>query len=350
MTAVGGCEPERPSSAAELARVLGISAASVSYALNGRPGVSADLRRKILEAAAAHGMPVAPTVRSDVQPVVGLILADVSNPFYSEMAVTVADAAREHGFEVFVSHTFDQQDAVAGAVSALIRHGVDGVLLTAIHEGTAESFAALRAARIPCVQISRHMLHAKADFVGIDDAAASAELMGHVLDHGYTRVALVTGPQSSSASQSRAIAYRDVLQRRGLRLPREWNITAGLNEVDGARAARHLLSLPALPHAVVCGNDATALGLITALSIRGVRIPHDIAVTGFDGLTTARANLVDLTTIVQPRRQMAVHAMKLLVERREHWNAPAQSIICPHSIHIGQSCGCATQPTEELNL
>jgi len=344
-----GNESESPSSAAELARVLGVSAASVSYALNGRPGVSADLRKKILESAAAHGIPVAAAACSDVQPVVGLVLADVSNPFYSEIAVTVTDAAREHGFEVFVSHTFDQQDAVAGAVSALIRHGVDGVLLTAIHEGTAELFGALRAARIPCVQISRHMRHAKADFVGIDDAVASAELMGHVLDHGYTKVALVTGPQSSSASQSRATAFREVMHRRGILLPREWNITAGLNEADGARAARHLLSLPRLPHAVVCGNDAAALGLITALSIRGVRIPHDIAVTGFDGLTTARANLVDLTTIVQPRREMAVQAMKLLVERRKHWNGPVQSIICPHYIHIGQSCGCVTQPMEELD-
>lgn len=339
----------KPSSRADLARMLGVSPASVSYALNGLPGVSAGLRQTIIEAAIAHGIPVPEGAHTDTQPAIGLILADVSNPFYSEMAVTVTDAAREHGFEVFVSHTRDQQDAVADAVAALIRHGVDGVLLTAIHEGTAELFAALRAARIPCVQISRHMSHAKADFVGIDDAAASAELMNHVLDHGYARIALVTGPHSSSASHSRAVAFREVLHRRELRLPREWNLTAGLNEADGAQAARHLLSLRTLPQAVVCGNDAVALGLITALSIRGVRIPEDIAVTGFDGLTTARANLVDLTTVVQPRRQMAVQAMKLLIERQQHWNAPPRDIICPHHIHIGQSCGCTTQQTEETD-
>jgi len=334
----------RPVSAAGLARKLGVSPAAVSYALNGRRGVSDELRRRILDAAAEHGMDVPAQAHHDpaARPVLGLILADVRNPYYSEMAISVTDAARERGFEVFLSHSSDSPESVGASVEAMIHHRVDGVLLTAVEAGNAEICRPLRAARIPFAQISRRMRLVDADFVGIDDEAAGAEVMGHVLDHGYSKVAVVGGPGTSSASAHRADGFRRALRERGLDLPREWNITGGLNEVDGARAGRHLLDQVELPEVVVCGTDAIALGVISVLATRGLRVPDDVAVTGFDGLTTARTSLVDITTIVQPRPRMAAEAVRLLEERHRKPNAPAQTVVLPHDLYIGKSCGCAT--------
>ncbi|PFG39054.1 LacI family transcriptional regulator [Georgenia soli] len=340
----------RAVSAAGLARLLGVSSAAVSYALNGRRGVSDELRRRILDAAVEHGMDIpAAALRPATQPVLGLVLADVGNPYYSEMAISVTDAARERGFEVFLSNSSDAPESVAAAVDAMIHHGVDGVLITALQAGNADVCRPLRAARIPFVQISRRMLSAEADFVGIDDLAAGAEVMDHVLDHGYTKVAVVGGPVSSSASAHRADGFRRALRVRGVDLPRAWNITGGLNEVDGARAARHLLDQPELPEVIVCGTDAIALGVIAVLAGRGLQVPDDIAVTGFDGLTTARTSLVDITTVVQPRPRMAAEAVRLLHERQRTPNAPAQSIVLPHGLYIGKSCGCATR-TEKIHV
>ena len=173
------------------------------------------------------------------------------------------------------------------------------------------------------------------------------EIVNHVLSHGYRDIAIVAGPATSSASSTRAAGFREALAARERPLKREWNITGGLNEADGARAARFLLDQAQLPEAIVCGTDAIALGLISALGTRGVRVPDDVAVTGFDGLTTARTHLVDLTTVVQPRRRMAAAAIDLIAERRDRLNAPPQALFCLHHLYIGKSCGCSTRNGEQ---
>ena len=329
-------------SAAGLARMLGVSPAAVSYALHGRSGVSEDLRARILDAAKKHGVKVPGNGEAETRnAVIGLVLADVSNPFYSEMAVSVTDAARARGLEVFLSHSKDEPEAVSAAVDAMIRLGVQGVLLTAVQAGDGDICRKLRAARIPFVQVSRRMEKVEADFVGLDELLAGAAVVEHLLDHGYTRVAIVAGPGTSTASRARAQGFRAALQMRGIDLPREWNITGGLNETDGARAARYLLDRSVLPEAIVCGTDAIALGVISVLATRGLSVPDDIAITGFDGLTTARTNLVDLTTVVQPRALMATKALAMIADRGSGYSGPPRTAICPHHLYVGKSCGCS---------
>lgn len=342
MSENGVVDDPRPMSGAQLARLLGVSPAAVSYALHGRPGVSEELRRRILEAAETHGV-----LRAVRQPertgddVLGLVLADMMNPFYSELAISVTDAARDRGYEVYLSQSHDEQEAVLAAVESMVRHRVDGVLLTALQSGNAELCRALRAARIPFVQISRRMEHVEADFVGIDDRAAGSLIMSHVLEHGYRRVAFVAGPPSSTASRTRAEAALATMREYGVPPRREWFLKGGLNETDGARAARYLLSRPTMPEAIVCGTDAIALGVISVLATRGLSVPEDVAVTGFDGLTSARTHLLDLTTIVQPRARMASEAIDMVINRRKRLNAPTRSVLCPHHLYIGRSCGCS---------
>lgn len=329
-------------SAAGLARLLGVSPAAVSYGLHGRDGVSDELRRKILAAAYEHGITVPNNeVAERRTAVLGLILADVSNPFYTEMAVSVTDVARSKGFEVFLSHTKDERDSVLAAADAMVKAGVQGLLLTALQSGDGELSRRLRVAKVPFVQISRRMERVDADFVGLDEIAAGASIMNHVLDHGHRRVAIVAGPATSSASRTRAHGFRSALSERGLELPRHWNLTGGLNESDGARAARFLLDQRDLPAAVVCGSDAIALGVVSTFATRGLRVPEDIAVTGFDGLTNARTHLVDLTTVVQPRTLMASEALAMIADRSNGCTAPSRTAICPHQIYIGKSCGCS---------
>ena len=228
-------KPAAKLSAAALARALGVSPAAVSYALHGLPGVSDETRERILRAAAEGGLQVLPRELAARRPVLGLALADVGNPFYSELAISVTDAARAEGFEVFILTTNDEQAAIEASVSAMVEHRVDGVLLSALDSRNAAVCRTLRAAHIPFVQLSRRMEGIKADFVGIDDFTAGQEVMDHMLAHGYRRIALVTGLTSSSASRRRAEGFRSALHAADLELPRFWNVQGGLNELDGKR-------------------------------------------------------------------------------------------------------------------
>lgn len=335
--------------AAALARLLGVSPAAVSYALHGRPGVSDELRKQILAAAAEHGVRV-PTGSEVHSGVLGLVLSDVLNPFYSELAISVTDTARAQGYEVFLSNSHDQEPSVAAAVDAMVRHDVEGVLITAVQAAYADVFRPLRAARIPVVQISRRSIHAEADFVGIDDHAAGHEIMDHVISHGHRKIAIVAGPKNSTASSSRSDGFRAAMRAQGIPIERDWNISGGLNETDGARAAHYLLNLRELPEAIVCGTDAIALGVIGVLAARGLMVPEDIAVVGFDGLTSARTHLVNLTTIVQPRLDMAAEAVALVTQKPTRSHLEPRSIICPHHLLIGRSCGCMPRKEKETNV
>lgn len=329
-------------SAASLARRLGVSPAAVSYALNGRPGVSEGLRRRILDEARATGVPVPSGALSPASaPVFGLILADVSNPFYSELATSVTDVARTEGSEVFLISVRDCQESAEAAITALVRHGADGVIITSLDAGNAAICRPLRSAGIPFVLVSRRLANVEADFVGIDDFAAGRDLMGHVITDGRQRIAIIAGRRSSTASRQRLAGFLHEMRSRGVKPRREWIVSGGLNEDNGVRAAEYLISLGELPEAIVCGTDAIAFGVIASLARHGVRVPEDIAVTGFDGLSMARGPLLDLTTVIQPRQQMAVAAMRLLALRRGGNGGPPQSILCAHQLHVGTSCGCS---------
>lgn len=333
-------EERAPVSAASLARRLGVSSAAVSYALNGRPGVSENLRRRILDEARAAGVPVAVDAQEKQGTLVfGLILADISNPFYAELATSVTDVGRARGIEVFLTSVRDHPESAEGAVRALIRHDVDGVIITSLDADNAAVCRPLRAAGIPFVLVSRRLANMEADFVGINDYAAGRDIMAHVLADGHDRIAIIAGRRSSTASRQRLAGFLAQMRSGGVQPRHEWIISGGLNEDNGARATEYLLDLGDLPDAIVCGTDAIAFGVISTLASHGVRVPEDVAVTGFDGLSAARSPMLDLTTIVQPRQEMAVNALRLLSLRQGGGGGAPQAITCTHQLHVGTSCG-----------
>ncbi|MHB1164109.1 MAG: LacI family DNA-binding transcriptional regulator [Candidatus Nanopelagicales bacterium] len=337
----------RSVSAADVARAAGVSTATVSYALNGRPGVSPRTRARILELAATMGH--APTSRisqlqSQKTRVLGLIITDIANPFYTEIAAGIIDAARGQGYEVFLAHTQESQDVLASTIDSMIERRVDGVVLAVLHFDDGNVIRALRRAHMPFVQLSRRIGQVDADFVGIDDGAAAAEMMEHVLQHGYEDVATITGPRNSSASAAREDAFAAVARGRGIENFGNRRLRSYLSQDGGLRAVQRLLASDTLPRALVCGSDAIAWGVLGGLRTHGVRVPEEVAVTGFDGLVPDVAAIIQLTTIVQPRREMATRAVELLVRRLGGAGGAAQSAVLGHQLRIGTTCGCS--PTE----
>lgn len=330
-------------SASDIAQALGVSRAAVSYALNGKPGVSDETRNEILNLARTYGIeiPERAIAEKAVPPVVGLVLADLANPFYQQLGLAVSEEARAHGFNSMLAHTWDSPTELMPVVESMIHHNVDGVILTATQDGDARVAQLLRAARVPYVQVSRKMPTIKACFVGIDNKNAAKELALHMVEHEYRDIALAIGTRRSSASNERYAGYLEGLIESGLSIPSEWIVRTDLGPAGGVAAAKHFLSLDrGLPEAIMCGSDAIAFSLIDDFAEHGIRVPEDVAVCGFDGVAQSKRFVLSLTTIVQPIREMAERSVSLLEKLISNEKICQRDITCRFELRIGNSCGC----------
>lgn len=334
--------PKDRVSAAQLARAAGVSAATVSYVLNRRPGVSEATRQHVLSTAAQIGFALRQTnPRNDHQRILGLVLSNIANPFYPELSVGFSEAAQQRGYDVFLSHTHDDLESLTRAIEAMLDRNVEGVALAIARSDNASAVRRLRQARVPLVQLSRKFRHVEADFVGIDDHGAAAAIMRHALGHQRWPIATVIGPRTSSASMSREEGFVSEAHRAGVTIPGALRISVPLSMQSGRDAAQVLLSSSNPPRFILCGADILALGVMSQALDMGLRVPEDVAISGFDGIDIAATPMVGLTSIVQPRRDMAQRAADLLIDHIEHPEHPTDVVTLPHTVRIGTSCGCS---------
>lgn len=330
-------------SAAAVARAAGVSTAAVSYVMNGKSGVSEELRKRVLSLATEMGHrphAEAKVPQAQCNRVVGLVLPNMINPMFPRWAHGVMERAAELGHEVFLATSQDDPDLLTQTVRALVARRVDGLILASAPREQVAALEWLRSVRVPYTQLSRRSDFVPGDFVGIDDAAAALRIMEHVVGHGHTRIASVVGPRYSSASAAREQGFQSAAASLGTDIPPSRRISTSLNNIGGRLAAEELLNSPEPPRAIVCGSDELAIGVMEMLLKRGVRTPEDIAVTGFDGLPHSRSALVGLTTIVQPQIDMAQAAFNLLQQRLSDPGCPFQNVILPHELWVGRTCGC----------
>jgi LacI family transcriptional regulator len=334
-------------SAAAVARAAGVSPATVSYVMNGRPGVSEHERRRIL--ALAKEMGHRPRGRSRLPSprrtrVIGLVVPNVLNPMFPRWAHGIVERAADAGQEVFLASTREDPAALEETVRALIARRVDGLVITSVtREGTA-ALRLLRAAGVPYVQLARASELVPGDFVGVDDVAAAREVMAHALGHGATRVATMIGPRFSSASAARERGFVLEAAAHGVEIPPHRRISTSLDNAGGRHAARTLLDDAQPPQLIACGSDELAIAVMELALERGLRVPGDLAVTGFDGLPHSRSALVGLTTIVQPQFRMAHASFDLLQRRLAEPGRPVQKVVLPHELWLGRTCGCSPTP------
>lgn len=344
-----GTPRSTPASAAAVARKAGVSAATVSYVMNGKAGVSSETRDHVLSVASGLGFtPRDPDRIKDPRHtrVIGLVFPNIINPMYPRWAQGVTTAAAAAGYEVFLTNTQDDSIVLSQVMTSLASRNVDGVIIAAALEQDAASLRILRAAKIPFVYLSRRSSFVQGDFVGIDDAAAGAEVMEHVLAHGYTRVATVIGPRHSTASLARERGFVSTAARAGVTITGARKVSTQLDSRGGRVAAETLLTSANPPEVIVCGSDEIAIGVMEYAADHGIRVPDDLAVTGCDGLPHSLSRLINLTTIVQPQREMALEAFAMLHKRIITPSSTYQSLLCLHQLHIGKTCGCPVAPIQ----
>ena len=319
-----------PVTQGDVARRAGVSPRTVSNVVNEFPLVSHELRQRVLRAIQElgyHPNLVARNLRRGRSGMIGLAVPELSVPYFSELAGLVIAEARRHSYTVVV----EQTDGDPGREQQLLHenargHLFDGLIFSPLGLGKAE----LRryAGDTPTVLLGEHIADGPFDHVGIDNVAAARDATAHLIGLGRQRIAAI-GHQSRSpgeTGQLRSAGYRAALHAGGLRYRTSLVVpAASFHRGSGAGAMARLLDQPTVPDAVFCYNDLLAIGAMQTVLRRGLHIPDDIAIVGFDDIEEARYSFPALTTIAPDKGGLARCAVAQLFARLKDHTAPPAS-------------------------
>lgn len=318
----------RPPTMEDVARAAGVSRALVSLVMRGQPNVSQARRARVLAAATELGYrpnAMARALASARTQTIGVLLDDLTNPFFAEIAGGVEELASDRGYHVLFGTGGRRAKREQASLSALLEYRVDGIILVSPRMPSASIVAA--AAEVPLVLVGRTVRGADADTVVIDDRHGTELVLDHLVGLGHERIAHVDGGRAPGGPQRRS-AYLAGMRARRLAVHARV-LDGDFTEAAGAEAARELLAGGELPTAVFGANDLVAAGLLGGFDRAGVDVPGDISIVGYDNISIAHLAHVSLTTVHQPRTEMGRLAFELLLDRRESRRANVMRLIEP---------------------
>lgn len=310
---------EAPVSIRDVAAYAGVSVGTVSNVLN-RPGVVAEsTRERVLAAIKQLGFvrnESARQLRAGRSRTIGLVVLDVANPFFTDVARGVEDEASASGLAVILCNSDDQEEKETRYLEVLEEHRVQGILITPV-SGADERLATVARRGTPIVLLdSRSPSHGQCS-VAVDDVLGGELAIAHLLEDGHERIAFVGGPPAIRQVTDRRDGALRAMRRAGYT---EADLvvveTAALNVGCGQRAGAMIADLPTAsrPTAVFCANDLLALGVLQEMTARRIAVPESLAIVGYDDIDFAAAAAVPLTSVRQPRQYLGRTAAQLLLE------------------------------------
>ncbi len=338
----------------DVAREAGVSTATVSRVVHGHDGVRPATRRRVLEVIEALGFVPDSAAQSMVRgrkEVVGLVAIASRGPdseveqegllFIEEVLRGVESKLSPLGWPVLMSVRRSADDAGAFQWLQKMSAKVDGLLIA---EGIDAEHMTRLASRLPIVLISGSPDQPKADVVHADNHTGTKALVSHLIErHGRTRLYYVGGPaEAPDAGERRAAFEEEVARHPGARLAGSFE--GRFVAASGQLAVREILAAPRVdaPDAIVCANDQMAIGAMRELQAAGLRVPEDIAVTGFDDILLGALLAPPLTTVHQPMRLLGERACALLLDRIADPSLPRRVERLPTELIVRESCGCVT--------
>jgi LacI family transcriptional regulator len=301
----------------DIAKRAGVSYATVSRALNNHPEINIETRKKIARIAAEIGYQPNAIARGLVKKetkTIGLLIPDITNPFFPEVARGIEDAANETGYTIFLCNTNWKQEREEHYLNVLRQKQVDGVIIAPASERPEHLKKVIGHGTKNMVFISRANL-ASVTSVLIDNVRGGRLAVEYLIAKGYHRIAFVGGLTDTSSNQERFQGYKEALEAAGLQLNPAYIVGGDFKRESGHQATEALLKLEPRPDAIFAANDLLALGAIQALREQGLRIPEAMAVIGFDDIEFASLPEIQLTTVTQPKYDMGKLALQTLMSQ-----------------------------------
>jgi DNA-binding LacI/PurR family transcriptional regulator len=311
---------------ADVAKKVGVSEATVSRVLNGKPGVSASTREAVLAALDVLGYERPTQLRGERARLIGLVLPELQNPIFPALAEVVGGALAQRGFTPVLCTRTAGGLSEADYVGMLLDQHVSGVVFAGGHyaEQAAphDHYRLLRSRGIPVVLFNAAIDNLDFPCVSTDDVTAAGQAYTHLASLGHQRIGLVVGPQDHMPSRRKLAAFTGLAGRAGAAAPSgaaagRAPVEHALFSLEGGQAATTRLLRHGIT-GVICGSDVLALGAIRAVRRAGLSVPGDVSVVGFDDSAFMNCTDPPLTTVRQPIESMGKAAVALLVNQIEN--------------------------------
>jgi LacI family transcriptional regulator len=333
----------------DVARLAGVSRATVSYVLNGqtegRVPISDETRQRVLDAIEELGYEPdarAQALRSGATKTIGLIIPDLRNPHFCEYATGIEEAARAAGYYLLLSSTTLNDEYAVDIFKELARRRFDGLILASSFILESDEAQAtldhIRKRGLPLVELSENY---GVDSVSADYRDATREVMSYLLSLGHRRIGMVYGVGGHELGEDRLQPYQESLKAAGIPVDAELIVECGPTIEDGYQASLKLLGLASRPTAILAINDLLAISAVRAAADLGLHIPADLSLVSYDDIPMANYLVPRLTTVTKDALTLGRQAFETLLARIQNPDLPPQKIHSPSKLIIRESTGPA---------
>jgi LacI family transcriptional regulator len=326
----------------DVAKSAGVSPITVSRVVNRLENVNPDTRARVEKAIEELGYVrnlAASSLRSKETYTLALILPDITNTFWTTVARGVEDAAQSDGYSVLLCNTDENPDKFTKYLNAVLQQRVDGVMVVPVRNDSLH-LSRLGAMKVPTVVLDRRVPDWEGDSVYCDSIASAQALVQHLLTLGHTRIAIISGPATTSTAEDRVAGYCLALYKAGIEVDQGLIWRGEYRASSGRAMTRELLASGANPTAILATNNAIAAGVLEELKNQGKNVPVDMALVCFDEVPEMERFFPFLTSVTQPAYDMGINATQMLLSRINA-NGPfrARQVVLPTRLILRYSCG-----------
>ncbi|MCK4392686.1 LacI family DNA-binding transcriptional regulator [Candidatus Bipolaricaulota bacterium] len=322
----------------DVAKATGFSINTVSRALSHKPDVSEETREAIVEAATKMDYrpnKLARSLRSNKTYTIGVIVADIANPYFGALVKGVEKEARKRHYSVILLNTDEDYERETEAIQVVLEEHVDGIIISPTQKEK-ETITNLLQLGIPFVLFGRRFSDLATNYVVTDDVHGGFLATEHLILLGHRQIAMINGPLHISSAKERFQGYREALERYGLKQDQPLVTAGAVTMEDGYEVAKSLLNQNPRPTAIFAFSDFVSFGVMKAIREAGLKVPEDISVVGYDDNQFASCSEIPLTTVRVPKEELGISAAKVLKEQLAD-NQPIKQVELPVDLIVRQS-------------